>query len=174
MGLHLDDEWQVGFGVKSKWWEEDNNIRHLVFGTKLIPHPNLVIGVDALWGVAQYAGDAITLTGTFLQNFNKTFYANYQARLGMFDALVWAPDGFLATELGFYPGVHLLKGIDFEAGFYASSQLPDFGDFFGFDISPSFTFYGHKRWRGSLGLSFGAFGDRKADLRVESTVWYFL
>jgi hypothetical protein len=111
---------EIGAALKTRWYDEPNNFRHLVFGVKYRYKYLFSVQMDVLWGTANYAGDGLTLSIYKRLNITDFFYTNLMARTGMFDALVWAPDGFMALEAAGYPTIRIHEPVYFELGLISS------------------------------------------------------
>lgn len=163
---------EIGAALKSRWLEDPNNFRHLIVGLKYRYKYQFSVQMDALWGTANYAGDGLTLSFYKRFNISDIFYANIVARGGMFDALVWAPDGFMAVETAGYPALRIYDPVYFELGIISSSQLGGFEDYFSLDLQPAITADLNNGASVLAGAIIGLAGPRKARLRVQAVVRY--
>lgn len=61
----VNREWQLGLGLKTRWYEDPNNFRHLLAGVEYRWSRDLSFQLDGLLGVANYAGDAVSVGGKY-------------------------------------------------------------------------------------------------------------
>lgn len=162
----VNREWQVGLGLKTRWYDEPNNFRHLLAGAEYRWSRDLSFQVDGLLGVANYAGDAISLGGKYRLELHESFLVWTRARLGFLDALVFHPD--YAVLSGILTPQWLVNGsFTLEVDVFAATQLPGVADFFSLDAAPSFTLRFGRDWAIRLGAVLGVAGSDPADPRFQ-------
>lgn len=167
--LHpYNDEIQLGFALQTRWYEEPNNVRHLVFGAAYRPdsYSPWRFQVDALWGVANYAGDGLAFTGNYLAEPLETLHLLGSARVGLFDALVWHPD-YAVISASATPQLILGRKVRLDLGIFSATQLPGMADFYSLDLGPALVFRVNRDLSLRAGAHFGLLGPEKTSPRFE-------
>ena len=150
-------QFQIGMGVQTRWMDEPNNFRHLLLGAMLELTPELTLQADLLTGVANYAGNGLTLSTVFRTKPSEAFHLVGVMRLGALDALVWYPDyGSISGSL--IPQLIFKDQFQFDLELFAASQVPGVLDFFSLDIKPSLEFRYNPMFSSQAGVFFGLLG----------------
>jgi hypothetical protein len=165
--LHpLNPQFQVAAGAQTRWLEEPNNIRHLTAGLRYAPTANLSFQTDFLWGVANYAGDGLTLSGNVLLRPLEILQVLGTARAGFFDALVWHPD-LAVLSLGVTPRLMLHENFRLELEAFSALQVPGISDYFSFDLGPAIWVRIGYGFALKAGAVFGLLGPNRASPRFQ-------
>lgn len=164
----FNEDIQLGFALQTRWYEEPNNVRHLVFGAAYRPGPSQpwAFQVDAMWGVANYAGDGLTFTGSYLAEPLETLHILGSARVGLFDALVWHPD-YVVISASATPQLILGRKVRLDLEIFSATQFPSMADFYSLDLGPALVFRVNRGLSLRVGAHFGLLGPEKTSPRFE-------
>ena len=168
-------EVQLGFALQTRWYEEPNNVRHLVFGAAYRPDTfsPWTFQADALWGVANYAGDGLTFTGRYLAQPSDILHVLGSARVGFLDALVWYPD-VAVVSASVTPRLILGEKVSLGLEVFSAAQLPGVADFYSLDFGPDIVIRINQDLSIRGGAHLGVFGPEKSSPRFELAEQYAL
>ena len=162
--LPLEPDFQIGIGAQTRWLDEPNNIRILVAGAKFQPALPWSLQIDALLGVAKYAGNGLTLSGNYHFDPLPMLPILATVRVGILDALVWNPD-FAVISGSLIPQMKLHEKFRIELEAFAATQFPGVHDYFSLNLGPALSFNVMERWWVKVGAILGVAGPNKADPR---------
>ncbi len=166
------DDFELGFGVKSRWNKEPNNIRHLLVGGKYQASSELSFQVDLMWGVSNYAGDGVSLAVNYQHLMIEGLGEILTFRLGLFDALVWEPD-ITAFELGWLPQWYIGDKVTVELDFSMASQVGSMADRFSIDVAPGLIYHHNSQFSIMGSVLLGVSGKRKSQPRFQLTEQFY-
>lgn len=162
----FNSDFQMGVGLQTRWYKEPNNFREVLLGARYRLSQAWAFQADALGGVANYAGDGLSLTGMYLYEPYSSLHITGTARAGFFDALVWHPD-FMVVSGSVTPELLLNDYFRFDLEVFTAMQPQGISKYFGLDLIPSLVYRYSRNLYFEAGGAFGMAGPNKSSPRFQ-------